>query len=191
MTDVRTIVEQYIAVWNETDENKRRALIADVFTEGAGYTDPLGAVRGHDGIDRFVAGAQAQFGGLTFSLPAEPDAHHDLARFQWYLGTPAPSRSRSGSTSWNSKTARSPASTASSTRCPAERAQRAGSPARRSPPGTAQLLSAPRQRTVGRSLSMFTRCLFAPTISNIDSMSVSDSRCGSRPRPTSPVCFTL
>jgi len=44
MTDVRTVVEQYIAVWNETDGDKRRALIADVFTASAGYTDPLGAV---------------------------------------------------------------------------------------------------------------------------------------------------
>ncbi|WP_410614783.1 nuclear transport factor 2 family protein [Amycolatopsis sp. lyj-109] len=88
MTDARTIVEQYIAVWNETDGDKRRALVADVFTADAGYTDPLGAVSGHDGIDRFVAGAQQQFGGLTFSLPAEPDAHHDLARFRWYLGAP-------------------------------------------------------------------------------------------------------
>ncbi|MEV4050517.1 nuclear transport factor 2 family protein [Amycolatopsis sp. NPDC049688] len=88
MTDVRTLVEQYIAVWNETDGDRRRALIADVFTADAGYTDPLGAVAGHDGIDQFVAGAQQQFGGLTFSLPAGPDAHHDLARFQWHLGTP-------------------------------------------------------------------------------------------------------
>ena len=88
MTDVRGLVEQYIAVWNETDAGKRRALIADVFTEAAGYTDPLGVVTGHDGIDQFVAGAQAQFAGLAFSLPADPDAHHDLARFQWHLGTP-------------------------------------------------------------------------------------------------------
>ncbi|HEY3480562.1 MAG TPA: nuclear transport factor 2 family protein [Streptomyces sp.] len=86
MSDVRTLVEQYIAVWNETDAGKRRALIADVFTEGAGYTDPLGAVTGHDGIDQVVGGAQQQFAGLTFSLPAGPDAHHDLARFQWHLG---------------------------------------------------------------------------------------------------------
>jgi hypothetical protein len=88
VTDVRTVVEQYIAVWNETDADKRRALVADVFTGDARYTDPLGDVTGHDGIDRFVAGAQAQFGGLAFSLPAEPDAHHHLARFQWHLGTP-------------------------------------------------------------------------------------------------------
>ncbi|WP_290057688.1 nuclear transport factor 2 family protein [Amycolatopsis solani] len=88
MNDVRGLVEQYIAVWNETDGDKRRALIADVFAGDAGYTDPLGAVAGHDGIDQFVGGAQQQFAGLTFSLPAAPDAHHDLARFQWHLGTP-------------------------------------------------------------------------------------------------------
>ncbi|GAA4534368.1 nuclear transport factor 2 family protein [Amycolatopsis samaneae] len=88
MSDVQRVVEQYIAVWNETDAAARRALVAEVFTEDARYTDPLAAVEGHDGIDGFIGGAQAQFAGLVFSLPAEADAHHDLARFQWYLGAP-------------------------------------------------------------------------------------------------------
>jgi hypothetical protein len=88
MADARSIAEQYIAVWNETDDVKRRALISDVFTPDVTYTDPLGSVAGHDGIDQFVGGAQAQFAGLTFALPADPDAHHDLARFQWHLGLP-------------------------------------------------------------------------------------------------------
>ncbi len=88
MTDVRGIVEQYIAVWNETDDHKRRALIEETFTADATLTDPLASVSGHEGIDQLVAGAQAQFTGLGFSLPAEPDAHHDLARFHWHLGTP-------------------------------------------------------------------------------------------------------
>ena len=46
MTDVNTVVQRYIDTWNETDPRRRRALIADVFTEDAGYTDPLAAVRG-------------------------------------------------------------------------------------------------------------------------------------------------
>lgn len=87
MSDIQRVAEQYIAVWNETDADKRRALIAEVFTEDAAYTDPLGAVTGHDGVDGFITGAQAQFAGLKFSLPAAPDAHHDIARFQWYLGS--------------------------------------------------------------------------------------------------------
>lgn len=88
MSDIQRIAEQYIAVWNETDAAKRRELIGEVFTEDAAYTDPLGAVTGHDGIDGFIGGAQDRFAGLTFSLPAAPDAHHDIARFQWYLGAP-------------------------------------------------------------------------------------------------------
>ena len=88
MTDARGIAEQYIAMWNETDDVKRRAMIADLFTADANLTDPLASVTGHEGIDQLVAGAQGQFTGLTFSLPAEPDAHHHLARFHWHLGTP-------------------------------------------------------------------------------------------------------
>ncbi|QRP49635.1 nuclear transport factor 2 family protein [Amycolatopsis sp. FDAARGOS 1241] len=88
MSDVTTTVEQYIAIWNETDAERRRALVAEVFTPDVSYTDPLGAVTGHDGIDGFIGGAQAQFAGLTFSLPEAPDAHHDLARFHWYLTAP-------------------------------------------------------------------------------------------------------
>ncbi len=86
MSDIQRVAEQYIAVWNETDTDKRRALVAELFTEDAAYTDPLGAVTGHDGVDGFIAAAQAQFAGLVFSLPTAPDAHHDIARFQWHLG---------------------------------------------------------------------------------------------------------
>ncbi|HKN53562.1 MAG TPA: nuclear transport factor 2 family protein [Amycolatopsis sp.] len=88
MADARSIAEQYIAVWNETDDLKRRALIEDIFTADVRFTDPLASVTGQDELDQFVGGAQAQFAGLTFTLPADPDAHHDLARFQWHLGLP-------------------------------------------------------------------------------------------------------
>jgi hypothetical protein len=88
VTDAQTLVNRYIATWNETDPRRRRALIAEVYTENAGYTDPLVAVRGHDAIDQFVGAAQAQFAGLQFSLGGGVDAHHDQARFTWHLGAP-------------------------------------------------------------------------------------------------------
>ena len=88
MTDVQSVIERYIDAWNETDANRRREMIASVFSEDATYTDPLAAVRGHAAIDQFVAAAQAQFAGLQFSLAGPIDAHHDQARFTWHLGTP-------------------------------------------------------------------------------------------------------
>ena len=88
VTDISSVIQRYIDVWNETDAIRRRQLIAEVFAEDAAYTDPLAAVRGHDGIDQFVAAAQAQFAGLQFSLAGPIDAHHDQARFTWHLGAP-------------------------------------------------------------------------------------------------------
>lgn len=88
VTDFSRVIQKYIDVWNETDAARRRQLIAEVFAEDAAYTDPLAAVHGHEGIDQFIAAAQAQFAGLQFSLGSPIDAHHDQARFSWHLGAP-------------------------------------------------------------------------------------------------------
>ncbi|HWN35201.1 MAG TPA: nuclear transport factor 2 family protein, partial [Pseudonocardia sp.] len=70
------------------DGARRRAIIDELYTEDAGYTDPMVAASGRDAIDAFVAGAQKQFAGLVFSLAGPVDAHHDTARFQWHLAAP-------------------------------------------------------------------------------------------------------
>ena len=88
MADAQTLVQRYIETWNETNPDRRRALIAEIFTDDAGYTDPLAAVRGHEAIDQLVAAAQSQFAGLQFSLGSAVDAHHEQARFAWHLGAP-------------------------------------------------------------------------------------------------------
>ena len=88
MSDVRSVVGKYIDTWNEAEPRRRRLLIAQVFAEDAVYTDPLASVRGYDAIDQLIAGAQSQFGGLQFSLAGSVDAHHEQARFNWYLGLP-------------------------------------------------------------------------------------------------------
>ncbi|RKT53008.1 nuclear transport factor 2 family protein [Saccharothrix australiensis] len=86
MSDVNELVQRYLAAWNETDAAARQAVLAEVFGEDAVYTDPLISVRGRDGLDAAIAGVQAQFGGLVFSLGGAVDAHHDVARFTWHLG---------------------------------------------------------------------------------------------------------
>ena len=85
MPDVPTIVNTYIALWNETDAERRRALIVQAFTPDGRYLDPLMAGEGVDGIDAMVAAAQAQFPGTRFELAGAPDHHHDRVRFTWHL----------------------------------------------------------------------------------------------------------
>jgi hypothetical protein len=88
MTDITTVVHNYIAVWNETTPEDRRARIADTFADDASYVDPIMTGDGREGIDAMVAGAQAQFPGARFELVSGPDVHHDRVRFAWRAVAP-------------------------------------------------------------------------------------------------------
>jgi hypothetical protein len=85
MANVTTVVEQYIAMWNETDADARRAIVAQAFGDDGTYLDPLMSGEGQDGIDAMVAGAQAQYPGVRFELVSGPDHHHDRVRFAWKM----------------------------------------------------------------------------------------------------------
>lgn len=85
MSEFTDLIDRYIAVWNETDGERRRALIARTFTEGASYVDPLAASDGQGAIDDMIAAVQQRFPGYRFSRKGEVDAHHDRVRFSWEL----------------------------------------------------------------------------------------------------------
>src|SRR4051812_9837074 len=85
MADITTVVDQYIAMWNETAAEARRAIVARAFGDDGTSLDPLMAGAGPAGIDAMVAGAQAQFPGVRFELTAGPDEHHDRVRFAWRM----------------------------------------------------------------------------------------------------------
>ena len=78
-------ITTYIAAWNETDPERRRALVAETFSEDARYVDPLMSGEGQDGIAAMIGAAQSQFPGHRFELSFGPDAHNDVVRFAWTL----------------------------------------------------------------------------------------------------------
>ena len=88
MTEITTVVNDYIAAWNETDPARRRELVDRVFAADARYLDPHFAGDGAQGIDAMIAGVQEQFPGHGFELVDGPDAHHDRVRFTWHLQGP-------------------------------------------------------------------------------------------------------
>jgi hypothetical protein len=85
MTDVATLIDGYIATWNEKDPERRLALVAETFTNDADYLDPLMQGAGQDGIDAMIAGVQQQYADYRFELAGAPDAHNDRVRFSWHL----------------------------------------------------------------------------------------------------------
>jgi len=86
MNNPTELIDRYIAVWNETDGARRRALIARTWTEDARYLDPLLEGSGHAGIDAMVQALQQRYPGNRFSRTSDVDAHHDRVRFTWTLG---------------------------------------------------------------------------------------------------------
>ena len=86
MTDTTELVDRYIAAWNETDGQVRRRLIAETYTAGATYVDPMLESQGQDGIDTMIRNVQERFPGHRFRRTGEVDAHHDRVRFTWELG---------------------------------------------------------------------------------------------------------
>jgi SnoaL-like protein len=86
MSNFTDLVDRYIAIWNETDNERRRDLIARTWTEDSTYLDPMTRGEGRGGIDAMIRGVQAQFPGLLFRRTSEVDAHNDRVRFAWELG---------------------------------------------------------------------------------------------------------
>jgi hypothetical protein len=88
MTDAVNIAERYIDLWNETDAQNRRKMIASAWTEDAIYVDPLMKGQGHGEIDALIGAVHQRFPGHRFTLKGTPDGHGDRLRFSWTLGAP-------------------------------------------------------------------------------------------------------
>jgi hypothetical protein len=86
MSDAAKIAARYIAVWNETEPHKRRALLVQGWTEDASYVDPLMQGRGHEQIEALIGAVHDRFPGFRFSLDGKADGHGDHVRFSWLLG---------------------------------------------------------------------------------------------------------
>ena len=85
MTDVTELVDDYIAMWNETDAKQRRDLIARIWTATGSYVDPVGHGENPDAIDALVAGVQARYPDHRFVRTSDVDGHNDRIRFGWEL----------------------------------------------------------------------------------------------------------
>ena len=88
MHDVTTVVDTYLAMWNETNPKRRAQLVERAWADDGRYVDPMLEAEGHAAIREMVAGVQAKFPGHRFRRLSGVDTHHDQLRFAWDLVTP-------------------------------------------------------------------------------------------------------
>ena len=86
MIDAAQIADRYIAVWNETNQARRRALLAESWVENATYVDPLMSGEGREQIGALVAAVHERFPGFRFKLEGRADGYQDKVRLSWALG---------------------------------------------------------------------------------------------------------
>ena len=84
--DATRVAEQYIAVWNETDAERREALLESHWAADARYVDPLAQASGRMQISALVGGVHQRYPGFRFKLKGRADAHGEHLRFSWTLG---------------------------------------------------------------------------------------------------------
>ena len=65
MSNIESVVESYVASWNETDPAKRKSALTAACAADARYRDPLMTSDGQAGLDAMLAGVQAKFPGFV------------------------------------------------------------------------------------------------------------------------------
>ncbi|WP_421995608.1 nuclear transport factor 2 family protein [Reyranella sp.] len=89
MSAIESVVENYVASWNETDPARRRAALSASCAADARYRDPVMTGDGLAGLDAMLAGVQAKFPGFVLKRISGIDHHNGAVRFSWSLGPAA------------------------------------------------------------------------------------------------------
>jgi hypothetical protein len=82
-TTIETTIDTYFAMWNEPDRAKRLEVIAQAWTAGGHYVDPLSDVTGYEAIADMVEGVRDNYPDATLERTGPIDAHHNVVRFPW------------------------------------------------------------------------------------------------------------
>jgi hypothetical protein len=88
VTDVETILDTYLATWNEADRERRARLVERAWAPDGRYVDPLQEAHGHPALSTMVDAVQERFPGHVFRRRSGVDVHHDQLRFAWDLAGP-------------------------------------------------------------------------------------------------------
>ena len=88
MTDIQSFVHNYIAVWNEPDAGRRRAIIRSLWQEDAHHLARTLEAVGHARIEMRVGDAYEKWvreKGNVFRLRDGVDGHHGTIKLRWEM----------------------------------------------------------------------------------------------------------
>lgn len=88
MDTLKVLAENYVALWNEPDPQRRRIALAALWADDAIHRTPSMEAQGHAAIEARLLGAYERWvrdRACEFVLIGEASGHHDAVRFQWAM----------------------------------------------------------------------------------------------------------
>ena len=95
-SEIRSLVELHLALWNEKDVAKRDALMKKIYADNIEMVDSHFTAVGHKEIDVFVEGLQKKSVNSKFTPIKAVDVNHNTARLYWQHGNAEKSDAVSG-----------------------------------------------------------------------------------------------
>ncbi|MEV6640466.1 nuclear transport factor 2 family protein [Amycolatopsis sp. NPDC051371] len=87
MATVAELMEaNLLRVFNERDDERRRAAVAATYATDVTFADPEGVVTGHDDLDAKAKGLLEQSPGFVFTAAGPVLINHDLGHLAWAFG---------------------------------------------------------------------------------------------------------
>ncbi|MGH6882031.1 hypothetical protein [Hypericibacter sp.] len=88
MDATQDIAERYVAVWNETDPERRRRQIAELWTPAGQHYVDVREVRGYDALENRITGSHeknVRDDGHRFRAAKDARRLRDVVTFHWEM----------------------------------------------------------------------------------------------------------
>jgi hypothetical protein len=85
-TERNEFIDRYVAGWNESSEDRRRAAVTQSWAPAGTLDHERGTESGHAPIEALMAETQHNFAarGQVVERTGDADGHHDVMRFAWH-----------------------------------------------------------------------------------------------------------
>jgi hypothetical protein len=81
-------IDEFVATWNETDPDARRAMIDKIWSDDGYYVDRAVEARGTDQISANIDRVHRKFPDRIYGRTGEIFDHRDRSRFEWAIIDP-------------------------------------------------------------------------------------------------------
>ncbi|HEY8289799.1 MAG TPA: hypothetical protein VIG49_11055 [Acetobacteraceae bacterium] len=88
MDEAQTLADRYVAIWNETDPERRRSAIATLWTTDGEHYVGVREARGYDALEQRIIGSyekNVRDNGYRFRAVKDARALHDVVTFHWEM----------------------------------------------------------------------------------------------------------